>query len=130
MPVASVHIGTDSKVTFTPSGGSEVTLKNSDCKLSLDPSIKMATNTTDGIVRAAGLRDATGSVSGFVDLSQPIEADINESTVGVLKLYRNATKFFSLTAIIGKLDIETSTEDFEKWSFDFSKQSGSVTEPV
>ena len=130
MPTATPHIGTNSKVTFTPSGGSEVTLKNSDWKLSLDPSIKMATNTTDGIVRAAGLQDATGSVSGFVDTSQVIEADINQGTTGTLKLYRDSTKFFSLTAIIGKLDIETSTEDFEKWSFEFSKQSGSVTEPV
>lgn len=133
MPVATPHVGTAAKVTFTPTSptpGSEITLKNSTWKLQLEPNIKTSSNTTDGIVRASGLQDADGSVTGFLDTSQPIEADVNQGTIGTLKLYTTSTKFYSLLAIIGPLNIEMSTEDLSKWDFNFMLQSGSVTEPV
>lgn len=130
MSVATPIVGVNAKVTFTPAGGSEVTLKNSKWTLKKDPNIAKTTNTTDGIVRAVGLQDAEGTVNGFLDSSQPIEADISEGTTGVLKLYRNATKFYSLTAIIGTLNISTGTDEPEQWDFNYMLQSGSVTEPV
>ena len=130
MAVAVLQVGTAAKVTWTPTGGSLATLKNSTWKFSREPEVKKSTNTTDGIVRAVGFTDAMGSVTGEVDTTDRIEAKINSGDIGVLKLYTDGTKFFQLTAIIGKLDIETSTDDFEKWSFDFSLQSGSIVEPA
>lgn len=130
---ATPIVGTNAKVTFQqtyPTSGSEITLKNSGWKLNRDPNVKTSSNTTDGIVRAAGMADADGTVKGFLDSTQPIEADVNQGSIGTLKLYRNSTKFYSLTAIIGPLNIETSTEDLEQWDFSFMLQSGSVTEPV
>lgn len=130
MAVAVVHVGTAAKVTFQPTGGSLVTLKNSEWSLKRDPSIAKSSNTTDGIVRAVGMTDASGTVKGDVDTSERCEAQVAIGTIGTLKLYVDATKFFSLVAIIGPFNIETGTEKMETWDFEFMLQSGSVTLPV
>lgn len=130
MPATPI-VGTAAKVTFTPaSGGGEVTLKNSKWTLKRDPNVKMTSNTTDGIVRVAGMQDAEGTVNGFLDTTAPIYASIGEGVTGTLKLYTDATKFYQLTAIIGASNFETGTDDPATWDFAYMLQSGTVTEPV
>lgn len=127
---ATPQQGTAAIVKWTPSGGSESTLKNSDWTYQKTNRVKEAPNTSDGMVRAAGIADVKGSVKGFVDTSVRIESVINEGAIGTLKLYTDSTKFFSFTAIIENLQIETGVENVEQWTFDYSIQSGTVTEPV
>jgi AICAR transformylase/IMP cyclohydrolase PurH len=114
----------------TPVGGTEITISNSSWDLDIVNRVKEAPNTVDGMVRAAGLEDATGSVKGFVDTTNVIEADVENGDIGTLKLYRNATKFFSMVAIISNLKITTGVDDLEEWSFDFALQSGAITMPA
>lgn len=128
---ATPQQGTAAKVKLTvPVGGSEVTITNSDWTLQKMNRVKEAPNTTDGMLRAAGLADAKGAVKGYVDTTNRIEGNVDEGAIGTLKLYTDATKFFSLVAIIENLQIETGVDNMEQWSFDYSLQSGSVTEPV
>lgn len=133
MPVSVPMVGTAAKVTYQSSGGGGVlTLKNNKWTLKKEPNIKTSSNTTDGIVRAAGMSDYSGTVDGEMDTTagQRIEANINEGDIGTLKIYTDGTKFFQGTVIIGPLTIETGTDDLEKWSFEFMKQSGTLTEPA
>lgn len=130
MPAAVPIVGVNSIVKFTPQGGTEVTLKNSKWSLSKKANIKDAPNTSDGMVRAKGIPDFEGSVEGFTDTSDPIEGDVQEGTIGTLKLYRDSTKFYSMSVIIGDFDIETGVDDLETWTFSFMKSSGTVTNPV
>lgn len=128
---ATPNVGRNAIVKWTtPVGGTEITISNSDWNLDIVNRIKEAPNTVDGMVRAAGLEDATGSVKGFVDTSNVIEGDVNDGDIGTLKLYRNSTKFFSLVVIISNLKITTGVDALEEWSFDFALQSGSITKPV
>lgn len=128
---ATPEQGTAAIVKWTsPVGGTEVTLKNSDWTYQKTNRVKEAPNTTDGMVRAAGIADVKGSVKGFVDTTVRIESKIDEGSTGTLKLYTDGTKFFSFLAIIENLQIETGVENMEQWTFDYSLQSGSVTEPV
>ena len=127
---ATPQQGTGAIVKWTPSGGSESTLTNSDWTYQKMNRVKEAPNTSDGMVRAAGLADVKGTVKGYVDTTTRIESKIDEGAIGTLKLYTNGTKFFSLTAIIENLQIETGVDNLEQWSFDYSLQSGTVTEPV
>lgn len=128
---ASPEVGVDAivKVTF-PVGGTEITISNSDWELNITNRVKEAPNTSDGMLRAAGLEDATGSVKGYVDTANPIEGDIANGSIGTIKLYRNATKFFSLVGIVSNLKITTGVDAIEEWSFDFALASGSITLPV
>lgn len=130
MPVATVHVGTAAKVTFQPTAGSLVTLKNSEWSLKVDPGIAKSANTTDGIVRVAGLEDYQGSVKGEVDTTARIDAQVTQGTVGTIKLYVDETRFWQGTAILGPLDIEIGAEKLETWSFEYMKQSGALTKPV
>jgi hypothetical protein len=127
---ATPIVGTNAVVTFVPSGGSLVTLKNSDWTYKPKNMVKEAPNTTDGMLRAAGLFDAEGTVKGHVDTTQPIESNITVGTIGVLKWYRNATKFFQATVIIEDLSIETGVDQTEDWDFTWKLQSGTVTNPA
>lgn len=128
---ATPQQGTAAIVKWTsPTGGTEVTIKNSDWTYQKMSRVKEAPNTTDGMVRAAGLIDAKGTVKGYVDTTTRIESKIDEGSIGTLKLYTDATKFFSMVAIVENLQIETGVDSLEQWSFDWSLQSGSITEPV
>jgi trehalose/maltose hydrolase-like predicted phosphorylase len=82
------------------------------------------------MLRAPGLFDCSGTIKGFVDTSQPIETNVQEGTVGVIKMYRNATQFFSFTCIIDSIKIDTGVDQVETWDMAFSLQSGPVTRPV
>lgn len=129
MPATPI-VGTDAIAKFTPDGGSEVTLKNSKWTLNRKPNIKDAPNTSDGMIRTTGIKDFDGSVEGFTDSGDPIEGDIEDGTKGVLKLYRNTTKFFQGNVIIGDFEITTGVDDLETWKFNFMKSSGTITNPV
>lgn len=129
MPATPI-VGVNAVVKFTPSGGSETTIKNSEWSLKIKANIKDAANTSDGMVRCQGIPDFEGSVKGMVDTSDPIEGDIVAGTIGVLKLYRDATKFFSMNVIIEDLDITTGVDKLEEWTFSFKKSTGTITNPV
>lgn len=134
MPVATPIVGTLAKVTFTVGAGTPAELKNSKWTMVKHANIKEAPNTTDGMLRARGLLDATGTVEGFIDSTSTATLPttlINEGDVGTLKLYINATQFYSVTAIIGDVTVDMGgVNDLEKWSFPWMLQSGTVTEPV
>jgi|GEM_PF-4285922 len=133
MPSAVPIVGVNAVVKFTPLGGAtpgEIIIKNSKWSLSRKANIKDAPNTTDGMLRAQGIPDFEGSVEGFIDTTDPIDGDVTVGTIGTLKLYRDATKFYSMTVIIGDMDIETGVDDLETWTFSFMKSSGTITNPV
>jgi hypothetical protein len=134
MSLAVPIVGINAKVTFTPSGGSVVTLKNASYKLQPIGNVKEAPNTTDGMVRIGGLTDYKGSVQGKTDVQatgSAIEAQVFNNVIGELKLYRDATRFWDCTAvIIDNLSIDAKVDEPEEWSFDFMKQSGTLTAPV
>ena len=127
---ATPEVGVNAKVTWQILMGSLVTLKNSDWDLTRTNMIKEAPNTTDGMLRAPGLYDAKGNVKGHVDTTVPIEGIVAEGSIGTLTLYRNNTKFFSVTAIIENLNITTGVDSVEDWTFSWSLQSGLMTNPT
>lgn len=128
--MAGPFVGKNAAVKWTVSGGSEKTIKNMNWKLSSIPDVKRRSNTTDGFVRCAGYTDHEATVEGDTDDSDVIEGDIVEGTTGVLKLYRNSTKFFQFTAMVTRADISTGSEDVEHYNLAFALQSGSLTIPV
>jgi hypothetical protein len=130
MSVANPIKGVNSIVKFTPSGGSEYTLKNSKWSINPKSMIGEAPNTTDGMVRAPGIKDYDGDVEGFFDTTQPIEQNITEGTIGTLKMYRDSTHYWAGTVIIQGFTEDTGVDDFDKWKFSYAKQSGSLTPPA
>ena len=130
MSYATPEVGVNAQAVFTPVGGSAITMKNSDWSISLMTRNKEAPNTADGMLRAVGLFDATGSIKGYVDTSQPIESNVSVGTIGDVKLYRNTTKFFAFRCVIDSIKIDTGVDQVETWDMAFSLQSGPVTLPV
>lgn len=130
MSVAQPIKGVNSLVKFTPSGGSEYLLKNSDWDITPKNMIGEAPNTTDGMLRAKGIDDFEGSVKGYFDVTQPIDQNITQGTTGTLKLFRDTTHFWLATVIIESFKESTGVDAFDMWEFSFKKQSGSLTPPA
>lgn len=130
MPYAVPEVGVNAEARFTPNGGSEIIMKNSDWSITLTTRNKEAPNTYDGMLRARGLFDCSGTIKGFVDTTQPIESNVAEGSVGFVKLYRSPGKFFAFNCIIDSLKIDTGVDQVETWEMAFSLQSGPVTRPV
>lgn len=119
------------KLTLQPSG-TEFTLKNQSWKINPKSRVKETQNTTDGIVRVAGLKDYDGTIEGFVDLASsttPIEQNVVEGSTYAAKFYRDGTKYWAGTIIIDDVQLGTGTDEAEKYTIKFSKQSGSLTPP-
>ncbi len=89
-----------------------------------------APNTTDGMKRVLGLKDAEGSVEGPVDTDNDISGDLVEGDVVTLKLYTDGTKFYSLSAIIEDLEFTSEVEGLYEYKFSYKLASGVVTVPV
>jgi hypothetical protein len=135
MPDAVPIVGLNARAEFTPTGGTLTVLKNSKWTLVKHKNIKEAPNTTDGMLRARGLPDATGTVEGFIDATSAATLITTQlpdgDDIGVLKLYINATQFYQVTAILGDITVDVGgVNDLEKWSFPWMLQSGTVTDPV
>lgn len=129
-------VGVDAVVELTPvAGGTTIILKNSKYKIALKNAIKEAPNTSDGMLRAPGLNDYSGTVEGHTDVSSatsPIENQALPGSIWNAKFYRSlgAATFWSGTIIMGEdLSIETGCDQTEDWSFSFAKQSGPLVTP-
>lgn len=130
------YVGVDAivKLTLQP-GGAEFTLKNSDWELTLKNMIKEAPNTTDGMLRAPGLADYSGKVSGHTDVALPanaIEANVVPGSIFGFKLYRSngASTYFAGNLIVGEdLSIKTGVDSTEDWDFSFAKCYGPLIFP-
>lgn len=134
--IATPIVGVAAVVELTPiAGGSTVTLKNSKYKLMLKSNIKEAPNTTDGMLRAVGLYDYTGSIEGSTDSTSgttAIEGQALPGQVWDFKIYRSKTAntYFGGTLILGEtLSIESGVDMAESWSFDFARAYGALTLP-
>lgn len=137
---ATPYVGVDAAFEITPvvggvATGSPITLKNSEWEISPTNAVAEGPNTTDGMVRAPGLNDYSGSVKGSTDVtsaSTPIEVNVMPGSIFFFKAYRSktATTFFSGYLIVGKdLKIGTGTGTLENWSFSFMKCYGPLTLP-
>lgn len=122
--------GVNSLVKFTPQGSSEVLIKNSDWEIMPKNLIGEAPNTSDGMLRAKGMDDYEGSVKGYFDITQPIDTNITQGTIGTLKLYRDLTHFWTATVIIASFKESTGVDAFDMWEFSYSKQSGQLIPPT
>jgi hypothetical protein len=129
-------VGVDAVVELTPpGGGGTITLKNSKYKITPKNAIKEAPNTTDGMLRAPGLNDYTGSFEGHTDATSGATGAESQAMPGDVfdfKLYRSKTTnlYWSGRLIIGEdLSIETGVDQTEDWSFSFAKQSGPLVTP-
>jgi hypothetical protein len=137
MPNAVPIKGVNAKVTVAPitggTVGTAVTLKNSKWDFSKDPNISTAPNTTDGMLRAAGLLDYEITISGSLDntTGSQIEANIAEGADVQICLYRDTSHFWTLTSsIITKFSESTGAEELDEWSFSAAKNGGTITAPT
>jgi hypothetical protein len=81
--------------------------------------------------RVAGVKDGSGSIEMKYDPSNSFLAQADVGTSATLKLYINATKFFSVPAIFDSYDFEVDLDDGDVVgvSADFSA-NGAWTNPV
>ena len=133
---AKPYVGTDSQFTLMPvGGGSEATLWNSDWDITPSNAVAMGSNTTDGIVRSAGLNDFKGTVKGKTNVtstSTSVEAIVMPGQIWQFKCYRSktASTYFTGFLIVGDdLKITAGTGDQESWEFSFQKAYGVLTLP-
>lgn len=91
-----------------------------------------ASNKTAGYKRrVAGVKDGSGSMEGAWDPATPAVAVIDVGTDVTLKLYINATQFYSVPAVIDsfKVDVDVDGGEIISWSSDFAT-NGAWTNPV
>ena len=128
--MATPIVGISAKVTWTKTGGSLVTLKNQTWSINVKNMVGETSNTTDGKVRVIGLEDYDGEFTGFLDTTQKISTDIFPGDTGVLKLFQDATTFWQGTVIITDITEGSGTEEVDKYTVKFAKQSGALVKPV
>lgn len=93
---------------------------------------KYASNKTSGYKRTvAGVKEATGSISGAWDNANDFLAVVDVGTDVTLKLYTNTTKFFSVPAVIDDVSVNVDIDNGEivGWDANFSS-NGAWTNPV
>jgi hypothetical protein len=136
MPYAKPIVGIDATVELTPTGGgSSIIIKNSKYKITPKSMIKEAPNTTDGMLRATGLTDYSGSVEGHTDATSSataVDAQVMPGDIFDAKFYRskNSNLYWAGRIIVGEdLSIESGVDQTEDWSFSFAKQSGPLITP-
>lgn len=92
---------------------------------------KYASNKTSGYKRTvAGVKEATGSISGAWDNANDFLAVIDVGTGVTLLLYTNTTKFFSVPAVIDDVSVNVDVDNGEivSWDSNFSS-NGQWTNP-
>lgn len=93
---------------------------------------KYASNKTSGYKRTvAGVKEATGSMSGAWDNANDFLAVVDVGTDVTLKLYTNTTKFFSVPAVIDDVSVNVDVDNGEivGWDANFSS-NGAWTNPT
>lgn len=71
-----------------------------------------ASSSTSGYKkRVPGVKDGSGSVQGKLDISDPITDDFEEGSAVTLKLYIDATRFYSVPAVIDSLAIDVDIDN-------------------
>jgi hypothetical protein len=134
MPAArTIVINRGLAVRFTVTGGTTpVVIHNATATIDKNPNIKEGHNSTDGILRGRGLRDASGTVRGTVYAEEFPTTQLDDGDTGLLEIdVDEAGHFFSLTAIISGLTIDLGgVGDPETWTFNYQLQSGTLTNPV
>lgn len=81
--------------------------------------------------RVAGVKDGGGSIEGKFDSSSKFYTLVAEGDEVTLKLYLDATRYYSVPAIIDdySLTVDMDTGDVVGWSANFST-NGAWTEPA
>lgn len=93
---------------------------------------KYASNKTGGYKRTvAGVKEGSGTMSGAYDTAIPFMGVIEVGTDATLKLYVNATWFFSVPAVIDdyKINVDVDNGEIVSWEGTFSA-NGAWTNPV
>jgi hypothetical protein len=121
--------GKDAKVVFTPAGGTPtpVTLKNQMWTVNIEDNLVRGYNTSDGIFRAAGVPDLTGTVTGPIDMDALISVQVERYAVGQLDLYADDTVIvYSIAdAIFGTPVINPNGEnEIITWTVNFALHTG------
>ena len=82
-------------------------------------------------VAVAGTKQASGTIEGPWDDTDPIDDHMNAGDSVTLNLYSTAASFWTVPAIIESIDYEVSIDDGEIVSWTASFQSnGEVTDPT
>jgi hypothetical protein len=127
MPAAPTT-GKKAKVIFTPSGGgTALTLKNQTWTVSPEDNLVRGYNTSDGIFRAAGVPDLTGTITGPIDTAALISTQLTRYDTGQLDLYLTDTiiAYRIADAIIGMPTVNPNGEnDLAGWSVTFAIHTG------
>ncbi len=81
--------------------------------------------------RVAGVKDASGSIQGKLDVADPVTDDFDEGDAVTLLLYIDATRFYSVPAIIDSINFEVDIDTGEVigWTADYSAD-GAWTKPT
>jgi hypothetical protein len=128
MPGAGIS-GKDGDVKIGATQIAEITKWSFNPKANIP---KYASNKTGGYKKAVvGVRDGAGSIEGKWDPAIPATSVVAPGTLVTLKLYINATQFWSVpSAIEGfKHDVDLDTGEVVGWSADF-QTDGAWTDPV
>jgi len=92
-----------------------------------------ASSSTQGAkTRNAGVKDARGSIQFKLDFSNPITDQFDEGTKATLKLYLDATRFFTVPAIIDQIvwdDVDVNDGETIGGTANFSG-TGPITKPA
>ncbi len=81
--------------------------------------------------RLGGVKDGGGVIRGKLDIADAVTDDFNEGDAVTLLLYLNATKFYSVPAVIDRLQFEVDIDsgDVVGWEAEFSA-NGAWTKPT
>jgi len=93
---------------------------------------KYASNKTSGYKRTvAGVKEGSGSMSGAWDHSNDFLAVVDVGTSATLKLYTDATHFFSVPSVIDDVSVNVDVDNGEivSWDANFSA-NGAWTNPA
>lgn len=93
---------------------------------------KYSSNKTGGYKRTvAGIKEASGQMTGVFDPADQFITVIDVGTDVTLKLYLNATLFYSVPSVIDdyKINVDLDTGEYVSWEGTFSA-NGAWTNPV
>lgn len=80
--------------------------------------------------RVAGIKDGAGTLAGKLDPADPISDDFDEGAAVTLLLHIDATRYYTVPALIESLELEVDIDRGEVvgWRAEFST-SGAWTKP-